>query len=501
LSNQLSEMLPSEAILLRGNNPALRRLFMAKRVEGKLQSYQLAGWLDVPSTSRPRARFRPRLPSAPGGPLIICLDTSWSMSGRREFLAKAVVLASVAAAHQQRRDCRVVATPQGVQRLLEFLSHSFGGGTDVTGALRYAMTNFLSETASSSSRTTSRRDMVDAKKSNEIDDGDLMTAADLLLITDGEIPDPPISEAMMQDLKRLQQFTGLEIHGLLVGGKRECIPLSKICTATHTFLLDYDYDDTIGAAMRMRSRTATAATSTMGTGSSKRESASFPSRRLQSTRRREFIREYGWSTARQHRASAWYHVNSLRLWAKRNWNDDEGQRQGKKTKRQRDRDDGSAGPSTINVASEDDEDFTPSDYSSRVEAAVDTLREAANAKVEQNAWQVSSLDDEKNAKGSCWQYRDQLKTAIERISENLVERDEESRLVVLGMVCNEHVLLLGEPGTGKSELGRRLSKICGGLFFQRLLTRFTTPDEIFGPLSLQALENDEYRRCTQGMCV
>jgi MoxR-like ATPase len=50
----------------------------------------------------------------------------------------------------------------------------------------------------------------------------------------------------------------------------------------------------------------------------------------------------------------------------------------------------------------------------------------------------------------------------------------------------------------RSELGRRLSQLCGGRFFQRLLTRFTTPEEIFGPLSLRALENDEYKRCTQG---
>ena len=52
--------------------------------------------------------------------------------------------------------------------------------------------------------------------------------------------------------------------------------------------------------------------------------------------------------------------------------------------------------------------------------------------------------------------------------------------------------------TGKSVLGLRLAKLCDGIFFQRLLTRFTTPEELFGPLSLKSLENDEYRRVTSG---
>jgi MoxR-like ATPase len=79
-----------------------------------------------------------------------------------------------------------------------------------------------------------------------------------------------------------------------------------------------------------------------------------------------------------------------------------------------------------------------------------------------------------------------------------VERGEDARLVVLAMITGEHILLLGSPGTAKSVLGQRLATLCNGKFFQRLLTRFTTPEELFGPLSLKSLEQDEYRRCTTG---
>jgi len=66
LSGSLSEMLPSEAVLLRSASPTLRRLFLAKRVEAKLLSYELSGWVDSGSRPRERPRFLPRLPSAPG---------------------------------------------------------------------------------------------------------------------------------------------------------------------------------------------------------------------------------------------------------------------------------------------------------------------------------------------------------------------------------------------------------------------------------------------------
>mmetsp|Transcript_67519 Transcript_67519/g.162059 ORF Transcript_67519/g.162059 Transcript_67519/m.162059 type:complete len:854 (+) Transcript_67519:57-2618(+) len=91
-----------------------------------------------------------------------------------------------------------------------------------------------------------------------------------------------------------------------------------------------------------------------------------------------------------------------------------------------------------------------------------------------------------------------LQGAYELLCRGLVERGVEAKLLLLAALSGEHLFLLGAPGTAKSQLARRLSAICSGAFFERLLTRFSVPEEIFGPLSLQALENDELRRKTNG---
>jgi len=94
--------------------------------------------------------------------------------------------------------------------------------------------------------------------------------------------------------------------------------------------------------------------------------------------------------------------------------------------------------------------------------------------------------------------QDRLQGAIRELSHGLIEREVEVRLLLLAALSQEHLLLLGPPGTAKSELGRRLSKLCRGKYFERLLTRFSVPEELFGPLSMRALENDEYVRQVDG---
>ncbi len=79
------------------------------------------------------------------------------------------------------------------------------------------------------------------------------------------------------------------------------------------------------------------------------------------------------------------------------------------------------------------------------------------------------------------------------------EREAEINGSLLALLSSEHVLLLGPSGTAKTLLA---SKICetikGGNFFHYLLTRFSTPEEVFGPLSLKALERDEFSRRIDG---
>jgi MoxR-like ATPase len=92
-----------------------------------------------------------------------------------------------------------------------------------------------------------------------------------------------------------------------------------------------------------------------------------------------------------------------------------------------------------------------------------------------------------------------MEQAIELLERRFLERSELIRLLMLGMISGENALLIGPPGTAKSQLARAVSHLFGSEhWFEYLLTRFTTPDEIFGPVSLQQLKLDQYVRKTDG---
>lgn len=92
-----------------------------------------------------------------------------------------------------------------------------------------------------------------------------------------------------------------------------------------------------------------------------------------------------------------------------------------------------------------------------------------------------------------------LHDCLADLDRDLLQRDAAVRVLLLGALAGEHVLLIGPPGTAKSELARRLHRVfAGARYFERLLTRFSVPEELFGPLSLRALEDDRYERLTDG---
>jgi MoxR-like ATPase len=99
-----------------------------------------------------------------------------------------------------------------------------------------------------------------------------------------------------------------------------------------------------------------------------------------------------------------------------------------------------------------------------------------------------------------------LQGAVERtraVSQNaargLVDRDVLVELLVLSAVAGEHLLVVGEPGTAKSEAVRRVAHGLGGRYFEYLLGRFTEPSELFGPIDLHKLQQGKFETLTQGM--
>jgi uncharacterized protein with von Willebrand factor type A (vWA) domain len=213
----LERMLPAEAALLR--HPIGRRLWRARHAEGRLLAHdteaRLVDWRPDPEAAqRSRPDEAPPEPLA-RGPLVLCLDTSGSMRGAPENIAKAVAIAAVRAARSARRGCRLVAFggpgellerdlagPGGLDAVLELMGQAFDGGTDIQTPIEHAL---------------------------ELVHEATWTSADLVIVSDGEFGCVPTTLARLDEARAT---LGLAVHGVLVGD-RETMGMMEVCDQIH----------------------------------------------------------------------------------------------------------------------------------------------------------------------------------------------------------------------------------------------------------------------------
>ncbi|MCW3052929.1 MAG: putative 2-component regulator [Chthonomonadales bacterium] len=92
-----------------------------------------------------------------------------------------------------------------------------------------------------------------------------------------------------------------------------------------------------------------------------------------------------------------------------------------------------------------------------------------------------------------------LRLALTDAGRGLIEREALVETIALAAVAGEHLLVIGPPGTAKSEAVRRVARAVGGNYFEYLLGRFTEPSEIFGPIDLRRLREGVVETETAGM--
>lgn len=153
-SNDISAVLPSELSLM--NNPAANKLFQLKFAQKQLLSYDYQRMEEEQEESKEKEETTVEK-KEPKGPIIICVDTSGSMHGTPENIAKTITFALSKIAIEEERKCYLISFSTSIEtldltnfsanpigKLVQFLRMSFHGGTDATPALKHAV-KMLSE--------------------------------------------------------------------------------------------------------------------------------------------------------------------------------------------------------------------------------------------------------------------------------------------------------------------------------------------------------------------
>ncbi|SHM92193.1 Uncharacterized protein, contains a von Willebrand factor type A (vWA) domain [Fibrobacter sp. UWR3] len=149
-SNDISSILPSELALMK--NPATKKLFQLRFAQKQLLSFEYQR--NVERTRKESTQEEVSIEKKePKGPIIICVDTSGSMHGTPENIAKTVTFALSKIALEEERKCYLISFSTGIetldmrdfkkgdslQKLVRFLQMSFNGGTDASPALQHAI--------------------------------------------------------------------------------------------------------------------------------------------------------------------------------------------------------------------------------------------------------------------------------------------------------------------------------------------------------------------------
>ncbi|MFD7299240.1 AAA family ATPase [Streptomyces sp. NPDC059897] len=94
---------------------------------------------------------------------------------------------------------------------------------------------------------------------------------------------------------------------------------------------------------------------------------------------------------------------------------------------------------------------------------------------------------------------ERLRAICAELSERFYERADVVRTLVTALLAGQHSLVLGPPGTAKSELARELTgRVEGAAYWEILLSKFTAPTRMFGPIDVAALARGEYRQVYDG---
>jgi MoxR-like ATPase len=92
-----------------------------------------------------------------------------------------------------------------------------------------------------------------------------------------------------------------------------------------------------------------------------------------------------------------------------------------------------------------------------------------------------------------------LQETARRLDQTFLDKQEIIRLLLVSVIAGEHMLIVGPPGTAKSAIVRQFSRLIDARYFEYLLTRFTEPNELFGPVDIKQFREGVYERRTGGM--